>query len=168
MKSHAVLAILFVFFTFTTSTGLPTAGAPQREWKGKITEKDGVITVSNPKIPLYAGPVLTLSEELRIGDATGRPEYTFGRGPAIAVDNQGGIYVLDDKNIHIKAFDAQGTYLRTIGRKGQGPGEIGSPFDVLINSRGELLVPDGESYKLHAYSPPGQFLRDKRSRAPDR
>lgn len=138
------------------------SGAPQKaKWKGKITEKDGVVTVSNPRIPLYAGPVLTLTEELRIGDATGRPEYTFGRVAAIAVDNQGGIYILDDKNVHIKAFDAQGTYLRTIGRKGQGPGEIGSPYDVFINSRGELLVPDGGSYKLHAYSPLGPFLRDK-------
>jgi hypothetical protein len=138
------------------------SGAPQKvKWKGKITEKDGLVTVSNPRLPLYAGPVLKLSEDLRIGDTEGRPDYTFGRISGIAVDNKGCIYVADDKNVQIKAFDAQGTYLRAIGRQGQGPGEIGSPYDVFVNSRGELLVPDGQNYKLHVYSPLGLALRDK-------
>jgi len=138
-----------------------SGNSPQAKWKGKIVEKDGVIMVENPKKPIYDGPVLSLIEELKIGEAVGRPEYTFGRIAAIAVDGKGGIFVADDKNIHIKAFDAKGGYVRTIGREGQGPGEIGRPYDVFIDSRGELLVPDGKNYKLHFYSPLGMSLQDK-------
>ena len=133
----------------------------QVKWKGKFIDKEGVATVENPKSPLYPSPVLKLSEELTIGEAEGRPEYVFGRIAAIAIDKEGRIYVADDKNIHIKAFDAKGGYIRTIGREGQGPGEIGRPYDLFVNSRSELLVPDGKNYKLHFYSPDGAFLRDK-------
>ena len=135
--------------------------SPQAKWKGKIVEKDGVIMVENPKKPIYEGRVLDLIEELKIGESSGPPEYIFGRIAAIAVDGKGGIFVADDKNIHIKAFDAKGGYVRTIGREGQGPGEIGCPSDVFIDSRGELLVPDEKNYKLHFYSPLGLSLQDK-------
>jgi hypothetical protein len=159
MKKRRIVWAVFVW----TALGMAASRGdfPQIKWKGTITEKDGVATFENPKRPLYAGPVLKLTEELRIGEAEGQPEYAFGRIAAIAVDDKGCLYVADDKNIHVKAFDPKGGYLRTIGRKGQGPGEIGSPYDLFINSRGELMVSDGKNYKLHFYSSLGASLRDK-------
>ena len=155
-KDIARSVFVFTFFCAATSWGIP----PQAKWKGTATERDGVFTVRNPKRPLYSGPALELVEELRVGEAEGRPEYAFGQVRGIAVDATGCLYVADDKNIHIKVFDGKGVYLRTIGRQGQGPGEIGSPYDVFINSRGEVLVPDGKNYKLHFYSTLGLSLKD--------
>ncbi len=155
-KDIARAALVFLFFRAALSPGIP----PQTKWKGTIAERDGVVMVGNPKRPLYGGPVLKLTEELRIGEAEGRPEYAFGQIRGIAVDGRGSLYVADDKNIHVKVFDGQGVFLRTIGRQGQGPGEIGRPYDVFINSRGEVLVPDGKNYKLHFYSTLGVSLKD--------
>jgi hypothetical protein len=135
--------------------------SPQAKWLGTIAKKDGILTVMNPKQPCYPGTVLKLTEEIRIGITDGRPEYSFGRISGIAVDGHGCIYVADDKNINIKAFDANGTYLRTIGREGQGPGEIGSPYNVFVSSQGKILVPDGKNLKLHVYSALGEFQQDK-------
>ena len=136
-------------------------GQKPAKWKGKTATVDGVLVIKNPKTPLYSSAEVKLTEELKIGESEGQPEYMFGRIAGIAVDDPGCIYVADDKTIDIKVYDPKGAYLRTIGRAGQGPGEIGRPYDVFVNSRNELLIPDGKNYKLHVFSLDGKFLQAK-------
>jgi hypothetical protein len=76
----------------------------------------------------------------------------------MAVDKQGDIYVVDDGNTRIQVFDKEGKYLRTIGRRGQGPGEFRSPQNVFVNNQnGEIYVPDFRSIKVFASN--GDYLR---------
>jgi hypothetical protein len=49
------------------------------EWKGTIEEVDGVTVVKNPKEPMYSENVVSLKEELSIGEAEGRKEYMFSQ-----------------------------------------------------------------------------------------
>jgi hypothetical protein len=122
-------------------------------------QKDKPVEVKNPKQPMHQGEILNLVEELRIGESSGRPESSFGQVSGIAVDGQGRIYVADEQNMNVKVFDSRGDWERTVGRPGQGPGEIGRAYDVFVNSRGEIAVPDGQSRKLHLFSSAGTFLR---------
>ncbi|NIU02682.1 MAG: 6-bladed beta-propeller, partial [Aliifodinibius sp.] len=42
----------------------------------------------------------------------------------MVINSKGDIFIADGQNLHIQVFDHQGEFIRTIGRKGQGPGEF--------------------------------------------
>ncbi len=129
------------------------------EWKGIIEEVDGVTIVKNPKEPMYREDVFSLEEELSIGEAEGREEYMFSEIRDFAVDGEERLYILDGKEVHIKIFDRNGNYIKTIGRKGQGPGEIGFPRNVFITSQNEVMVTDSRNRRLTFFSFEGQFIK---------
>jgi 6-bladed beta-propeller len=107
--------------------------------------------------PLHAG-VATLIEEISIGVADGAEEYMFGDVADIAVARDGSIYVYDRKVPAIRKYDVKGKYARTIGRKGQGPGEYlsGSGLAVLRDDR--LLLWDTGNWRINVYSPAGESV----------
>ncbi|HSA56929.1 MAG TPA: 6-bladed beta-propeller [Gemmatimonadaceae bacterium] len=70
-------------------------------------------------------PRWTLVPELRVGgDAVSGPEYEFTTIREIAVAPNGAMYVIQAQEQEIRVYDAQGKYVRTIGRQGGGPGEF--------------------------------------------
>jgi hypothetical protein len=131
-------------------------------WKGQIRTVDGVTVVENPKSPMYEQPILTLSEELRIGENEDRPEYLFFSIYFIAVDQEENIYVVDGGEKHIKVFDREGTYLKTIGSAGQGPGEFGRPAEIFISEKNHLFITDPGRRQIHLFSADGRYLESKR------
>lgn len=58
----------------------------------------------------------------------------------------------------IKVFDAQGKFLRIIGRRGNGPGEFENIGYVVILPDGRILVTDYQTRRTSFFSPEGQFL----------
>jgi len=129
------------------------------KWKGTIEEENGVTIIKNPKEPVYGEDVLSLEEELTIGEAEGSEEYMFSQIRSMVVDDAGRIYVLDWKEIHVKVFDHNGTYIRTIGKKGQGPGEFITPLSISITGQNELVVEDFNS-RLAFFSLEGKFKKN--------
>ena len=154
MKSH-LFAIFFIGLL------LPSSFYKKQDliWKGTVEERDGVTIVSNPKEPIYPDDVFYLTEDLVIGRPEGLDEYMFSRISSIDVDNEENIYIADLREAHIKVYDRQGQFLRTIGRKGQGPGEIIMPYYVQITSHNELLVQDLGAQRLLFFSLKGDFIR---------
>ena len=132
------------------------------EWKGIIEEVDGVTVVKNPKEPMYGEEVCSLEEELSFGEAEESEEYMFSQIRGIAVDDEEKIYVLDVREAHIKVFDKNGDYIMTIGREGQGPGEMAVPLDIQITSKDEIVVNCPMSSRLVFYNLLGEFLREVR------
>jgi hypothetical protein len=128
------------------------------EWKGTITEEDGVIVVKNPMELMYGEEAFNLEEELTLGEAEGREEYLFSR-ILIDVDENENIYVLDNQTATIRVFNKQGEYLKTIGKKGQGPGELISPRTIQITPQNEIMVYDFGIRRLTFFSLEGEFLR---------
>jgi hypothetical protein len=126
-------------------------------WKGKIERKDGVTIVSNPKSPISRADTVKLEEDLSIGKAAGGSEYSFVRAWYIAVDDAGAIYVMDQGESCVKAYDEKGKYLRSIGRKGEGPGELQHPNSIhLIDGR--RLVFEDFIRSLITFSTDGPFI----------
>ena len=128
-------------------------------WKGTIQVVDGVQTVKNPQEPIYSGEVLELEEDLSIGASKGGDEYIFSRIGNLDVDKNGNIYAIDTSSAHIRVFDSNGQYLRAIGRKGQGPGEMQMPGFVQATSQNEIAVFDFLTQRLVFFSPDGTYLR---------
>jgi len=102
------------------------------EWQGTIEKHNGVTVVKNPKEPIYSEDIFSLEEELTIGEKQGNEENMFSEIIDVGVDDEENIYILDFKEAHIKAFNKDGEYLTTIGKRGQGPGEIQRPVNLVI------------------------------------
>jgi len=107
--------------------------------------------------PLHAG-VSTLVEEVSIGVADGAEEYMFGDVADIAVARDGSIYVYDRKVPAIRKYDANGKYVRTVGRKGQGPGEYLSGSGLAVMRDDRLLLWDTGNWRINVYSPAGESV----------
>jgi hypothetical protein len=141
MSRHQRTALLVgLCYTVLAASTAATASA-QAKWKGTIVKAGDVTVVKNPKEPLYKTPVLELKEELSLGGPEAQGDYALDQVRQFLVDGAGTIYVLEPRSAHVKVFDAAGKYLRTIGRKGQGPGELENPMTLSLNERtGELAV----------------------------
>jgi hypothetical protein len=132
-------------------------------WKGTIIKEGEVTVVKNPKEPMSGSDVLFLQEELSVGKAEGKEEYLFYdiRSPVsnVDVDAQNNIYVLDIKATQVKVFDKDGHFLRTIGRKGQGPGEFEGAWKIFISSGNELIVEGLISRRLDYFNLDGMYIK---------
>ena len=128
-------------------------------WKGTITEDNGVTVVKNTKEPIYEPGVFTLEEELSISETPEREEVIFSQLRSIDVDKSGRLYILDQGEAHVYVFDPDGNYVRSIGKKGQGPGELHMPFTMTVTSGQELMVEDFRS-EIIFYSLEGDFIRE--------
>lgn len=135
-------------------------------WTGKIEIVNGITNVSNPFKPKFEYRALFLDEELSIGEDKGRPEYIFSGIGGLAVDEQGNIYAIDSREAVVRVFDHQGMYVRTIGRKGQGPGETQYPVFVQATPQEELAVYDYSVARMLFYSLDGTYLRQKTTPRP--
>jgi len=102
----------------------------------------------------------------RAGDAGGRGLDRRGpgrrRAHARRVDSLWAtdeeILVLDTQVPIIRVYDHDGTFLRNIGRGGQGPGEYARPFSIGADAAGRLFVADPGNGRISLYSIDGQYL----------
>ena len=141
-----------------------SAGA-EAAWEGTVTDSAGVQVVRNTNTGVW-GPddAWTLTEVLRIGTAEGEPEYQFGQlllAGSIALASDGRIVVLDAQGQHLKVFTPDGTYERTIGGPGGGPGEIGiaSQSSMLMTPGDTILMVDLGNQRVSLYLVDGTFVR---------
>jgi hypothetical protein len=154
-KNLAVLILLFISVLIMSVS----CEKQKSEWKGTIEEVDGVKVVKNPKEPIYGEKVFIIEEELSIGEAKGTEEYVFSQIIDIEVDEKENIYVLDSKEANIKVFNKSGEYVRTIGKRGQGPGEIQRPRSIHITPKNEILINDRAARFLHFFTLSGEYKR---------
>jgi len=115
MKSKLILAILFITPLIVTLS----CTKKDTEWKGTIEEVNGVTVIKNTEKPKNpdAGRILQLKEEFRITDESGK--YFFRSPRNLQIAQNGNLFVQD--NEQLLQFDSEGTYLRDLYKKGQGP-----------------------------------------------
>lgn len=153
------IRLISITLFLSLSIILISCGKQKSGWKGTMEKENGVTIVKNPKEPIHKEDVFILEEELSIGSGNEGEEYSFFRIGNIAVDDRESIYVADIASAHIRMFDSDGKYLRTIGRKGQGPGEMQMPSYVQITSNNEVLVQDYMAQRISFFSVDGKHLR---------
>ena len=73
------------------------------------------------------------------------------------IDPAGRLYVADQSPTVIKVFDRDGHLIRTIGREGDGPGELRSP--ILGMHGTNLVVFDPRLARISVFDSSGRFLR---------
>jgi formylglycine-generating enzyme required for sulfatase activity len=81
----------------------------------------------------------------------------------VADPRAGLIHVADWTGARVVTFDADGSYLRTLGREGSGPGEFRSPAALALEADGTLVVWDVGRAVLSRWSPEGKPVGEERA-----
>ena len=77
----------------------------------------------------------------------------------VAIAPNGDIFVSDGHvNSRIVKFTSKGTFIKTWGKKGTGPGEFNLPHSIVFDSRGRLLVADRSNKRIQLFNQDGTFL----------
>jgi hypothetical protein len=130
---------------------------------GQMTSRteNGVSIIKNGKrpLPLPGQAVKVILKPLYTIGGGDSPDQEFSSISSIAVRDDGAIYILDSKECRISAFDAQGRFLFSFGKKGQGPGELAGPISLSLTPSKEILVEDALSRRLAFFAFDGKFLR---------
>ena len=74
------------------------------------------------------------------------------------MDSDGNLYVTDMLNARIEVFDADGNFIRTFGKRGDGPGYFAMPKSVAIDRDGHVWVTDSMQNRVQVFSPEGTLL----------
>lgn len=99
------------------------------------------------------GEILTIG-----GDENASEEYLFVAPQQIFTDSQNNIFLRDVTSVmgyisnKIKKFSAMGVYLSSIGKKGEGPGEVKSIICFCITPNDDILVYDNMNKRLTLFN----------------
>ena len=103
--------------------------------------------------------IFAFGPDLRLTIAIGRKGEL--ESPAgLAVDGERGLlYVADSKKHQVLCYStADGTVVRTIGRRGGEPGEFNFPTNVFVDKDGHLFVADTLNFRIQSFNPDGTLL----------
>jgi len=81
------------------------------------------------------------------------------RPTAIAISMQDEIYVLDQGNTRVQVFAPDGMLIRTIGEKGNLPGQFENPVDIALDENDNLYVVDQGNHRIQIFNPRGNFIQ---------
>ena len=76
----------------------------------------------------------------------------------VAVDEEGDVYVTDTLNDRVEIFDADGNFLSTFGKIGDGPGHFERPKGIAIDSDGHIWVADAAQQRVKVFNRDGRLL----------
>jgi hypothetical protein len=90
-------------------------------------------------------------------------ENKFFKSPInMLIDKQGLVYICDQHSHFIKVFKGSGEYIRTIGRKGKGPGDLYGPIFMSLYPDGDLVVSEKGGLRIQHFSPKGKSKKIKK------
>jgi hypothetical protein len=144
---------ILVVLALTACAGSDSSGVVGRDSSGvHIVVSDGAGKWTDASRPAWM-------EVARVRQMEADTNYQFGNITAADLGSDGAIYVLDLASGRIRAFDSTGKFLRSISRKGTGPGEIGPTASTMIAAAGDtLLVVDIMGQKASTFSGDGALL----------
>jgi DNA-binding beta-propeller fold protein YncE len=155
-----------------TAIGEHTKQAPFRVPVGVAVDAANNIYVGDSGL----AQVLVFGPDLALKRAIGR-QSEFVAPSGVAVDDaRGRLYVVDARRHVLVVYElATGRLLRTVGKRGSGPGEFNFPTGVAVGVDGRVYVSDTMNYRVEVFDAdlafvssfgtlgvrPGQFRRPK-------
>src|ERR1017187_9018879 len=162
---------------FVSDPGLRHVLVFNKEHKAEDVITDGMVEPSDLAIDtqnrlLYVSDVSldqvlvydadTLKLKRKMGTTGHKHELTtpgdFAKPTGVAVDKEGNLYVADTLNDRIEVFDADGKFISTFGKNGDGPGDFARPKGVAIDGDGHIWVADGMQDRIQVFNQEAQLL----------
>ncbi len=139
---------------------LAACGGDARAAGPVVRDSAGVRIVENGAPAWKDGEEWRLAAEpaLDIGMVDGPPQYQFGAVAGVVRLGDGTVVVGDDQSKDLRFFDRAGRHLRTVGRKGGGPGEF-EMVGSLVAVGDSLLVGDWSNRRVTVFAPDGSVVR---------
>lgn len=126
---------------------LDTGGARAQGSIVRLPEQDRALAGTAPQVFV-------------LGKAEGAEHEMFGEISGVVFDATENLYVLDRLNGRVMAYDRTGRFLRQIGKKGQGPGELIQPLQLLMATDGTLVISDLGRFGYSIFRTDGTFVRN--------
>ena len=124
---------------------------------------NGALLVRYPDLPAIdaIGPDVTEAHvDLKFGSLDGNDaNLLFGDIRGIQASSDGTIFVLDYQAREVRAFDSDGRYLRTIVRRGEGPGEIAAANGIVLLGDTLLWIHDHGNWRIIGVDLAGEQVR---------
>ncbi len=119
-----------------------------------------VSDIAADQVLVYDADTLALLRKIGTGgkDHTLTTPGDFAKPTGLAVDSEGNLYVVDMLNARIEVFDAEGNFIRTFGKRGDGAGYFAMPKGVAVDSDGHIWVSDSMQNRVQVYSQEGELL----------
>jgi len=127
------------------------------EWVAEVDTIGDTVRVRTVAGSVW-GDTARLVPEVTIGGMEGPDEFVFGNPTVLEVMDDGTILVLDNQAPAVRAYAPDGSYLRTLGRRGSGPGEYESPDGIGVLLDGRILVRDPPNGRITLFDRTGGFL----------
>ena len=119
---------------------------------GRAAEGNGQLVY---KMDLQGHILMTIGTK----GVSGEGPTTFNGPTDVAVAPNGDIFVSDGHvNSRIVKFSQDGTFIKTWGKRGAGPGEFNVPHTMFFDSRGRLFVGDRTNKRIQIFDQDGNFL----------
>jgi len=119
-----------------------SGGDASTGWEVSVDSSAGYPVVVNTPPGDVIAPTWELVEEVRIGAVEGTGPEVFGEIRGLAVLDDGRVAVLDYQAQAVRLFAPDGTWMRTFGGRGAGPGELADANGLIATADGHLLVHD--------------------------
>ena len=127
-----------------------------------VPDKEGVKNYTNTSTPTDPTATLELKKLFTIsGENDVDSTASFNRPLSLTSDKEGNIYILDMNSMSLKKFDKDGNFVKSIGRRGQGPGELFYPSFVMLIEDTLMIMSQGQK-KISRFNTDGDFIDDKR------
>ena len=156
-SSRQIQALIFTFIVLLVFFGM-------KQSRVKKTIEGNIEVIDNPlKTPALKGEkaVLSLQEELVI-DFERKDLEEAGIREVLNFDvaSDGSIYFITSRTSAelILVFDAQGEFISSFGRRGEGPGELGGPRFLRVDGRGCIQIADNLRKILFLFEKKGDLI----------
>jgi len=132
--------------------------ANQRGAISRVTLPNGTVVLRYGELPV--GEVAITEIDLRIGTVEGSdPNFIFGDVRGIEAGRDGTIYVLDYQASEVRAFDAEGRFLRKVATRGEGPAEISEANGMVLVGDSVLWIQDHGKWMMLGVTTAGEELK---------
>lgn len=108
-------------------------------------------------------------EVYRVGGLAAEDWAQFTSPGAMGFDGSGNLHILDQAAFQVIVLDTSGELVRTVGRKGEGPGEFQRPGDLVVWRDGTFAVTDAGHNAFQIFGTDGaleHFVRMSAEQSP--
>lgn len=139
-------------------SGACTVGLEFADWTIPVAQGTPVFEYAAVSLEARADRTIGTEDDLVLGADLSDPQQVFYRVSGVVPDPEGNIWVNDRGNLRVQVFDPGGTYVRTIGQEGQGPGEFERPLYPVMG--GGHFVVRANTRRLSLWTLDGEHVRD--------
>jgi hypothetical protein len=123
-----------------------------------VRDSSGITIVQNeirsPEVECSLEP----EASLRIGSPNGAGDgHDLHRVSDASRLSDGRVAVLNRSTAEVRLYDANGRFLRSLGRSGDGPGEFRNPHRLWVRNADTIVVADYPPWRVSAYTPEAEY-----------